>query len=169
MSFLADAALTLKLKAAYLADERIKSGNVHVDVMNGVVTLTGKVPYEAVREVVEGVAVRNGATRVHNELVVTDELFATPSVIVPDDAPQVTASAGADPVEEPSAAEAVKAALAANPNVNEHLVSVQVDRGVVYLSGRQDNEAAHRAAVEVAAHTPGVVGVTDELETLPSV
>ena len=169
MSLLADAGLTLKIKAAFLADERIKAGDIHVDIRDGIATLTGRVPYEAVREVAEGVAVRNGAARVVNNLEVKNELFATPSVIIPEDAPRVTASAGAEPVRVPSTEQAVKAALVADPRVNEHLITVRVESGVAYLRGRQDNINAHKAVVETAAHTPGVVGVTDEMETMPSV
>jgi hyperosmotically inducible protein len=170
MDLLQDAELTLKIKAALIADELIRAGSVNVDTLNGAVTLRGKVPNEAVREVAEGIALRNGARRVVNELLIENPAGEAGRTSLPDDLPQVTAPAGAPVVErKPSLAQRVKAALAADPRVNEHLIEVREERGFISLTGRQDTVGASAAATEVVAHVPGVLGVNNDLEVMPSV
>jgi len=169
MSLVADAALTFKIKAALIADERIGAGNINVNTASGVVTLLGHVPYEAIRELAEAVAIRNGAHQVINELRVDHPEHHAESRIIPDDAPHVTTSAGAEVVEGPSLQEAVHAALTADSRVNEHLVVIQIDNGVAYLSGRQDTIQAWEAVTEIVTHVPGINGVVNDIEVMPSV
>jgi hyperosmotically inducible periplasmic protein len=169
MSLVGDAALTFKIKAALIADERIGAGRINVDTSDGTVTLRGEVPYPAIRELAEAVAIRSGARHVVNELLVRNPSYEADSALIPEDAPHVTTPPGAPVVDEPSAEEAVMAALAADDRVNEHLIRVCVENGIAYLSGRQDNVAARDAAIEVAAHVPGILGVSNDIEVLPSV
>jgi osmotically-inducible protein OsmY len=169
MSLLADAGLTFKIKAALIADERVHAGDINVNTEDGVVRLQGRVPFEAIRDVAEAVAVRNGAHRVVNELTVENDLFATPSVIIPDDAPHVTASSGAEPVQEAPLVASIKAALATDSRVNEHLINVHVENHMAYLTGRQDTIDQVKLATEIAAHVPGVMAVSNDVEVLPSV
>ena len=95
MSLLSDVGLTLKIKAALIADERIGAGDLNVDTADGVVTLRGRVPNDALRAVAETVALRNGAREVVNELAVEASSGSAPGVTIPDDYPRVTTPAGA--------------------------------------------------------------------------
>ena len=63
----------------------------------------------------------------------------------------------------------MRRALAADRRVYEHLLDVQVQNNTVFLAGRQGDVHAHNAAVEVAAHVPGVVAVEDDIQIMPAV
>jgi hyperosmotically inducible periplasmic protein len=169
MSLLHDAELTLKVKTALIADERIGAGSINVDTRNGIVTLRGRVPNDALREVAEGIALRHGARQVVNALALAHPDGEGAGVRIPDDFPRVTTPAGAPVIERPSLTEAVAAALVADPRVNEHLIYVQVENGLASLTGRQETVAASEAATEVAAHVPGILGVNNDLEVMPSI
>jgi osmotically-inducible protein OsmY len=168
MGVLMDMGMTLRIKAAMIGDERIKARDIHVNAFDGVVTLDGRVPYPALRQVAEDIARRHGARDVVDHLDVDEASFATPSVIIPDDAPRVTTPEGADVVQEPSLEDRIRMALAADPRINEHLIVVRVVNGIAYLSGRQDTIDAARAAIQVAAHVPDVLGVSDDLSVMPA-
>jgi osmotically-inducible protein OsmY len=169
MDVLADGALAFKIKAALIADERIGGGGVHVDVTDGVATLTGSVRLEVQRDLAERIALGSGARHVVSRLEITEPGYEPPIGIIPEDAPRVTTSAGATPVSGDGPADAVRAALAADDRVNEHLIVVEVENGIARLTGRQDNDAARAAAIEIATHVPGILGIVNELNTLPSV
>jgi osmotically-inducible protein OsmY len=169
MSLLADAGLTLKIKTALIADEGLGAASINVDTVEGTTFLRGRVPSRELRELAEGIAIRNGAHRVVNELVVEDPSREPPPTLIPDEFPGVDTPAGAPPSERAAAEEAVRAALAADTRVNEHLVRVRVENGTAYLTGRQDTVGARDAATEAAAHVPGIVAVQNDLEVMPSV
>jgi osmotically-inducible protein OsmY len=46
---------------------------------------------------------------------------------------------------------------------------VKVEDGIAYLTGRQDMVQAGDAATEVAAHVPGILGVSNDIEIESSV
>jgi hyperosmotically inducible periplasmic protein len=169
MSLLTDATLTVKTKAALLADEGLAGAGINVDTLDAVVTLRGRVPTEALRELAESLAVACGAREVVNDLEVTHARAEARSGVIPPGTPGVTATAGAPPALEPRAEAVLLAELAADERINEHLIDVRVNNGVARLSGRQDTIEAHHAAIEVAAHTRGIIAVEDWLEVAPSV
>ena len=170
MTLLADGAMTLKVKAALIADERIATGHINVDTINGTVYLRGTVENETQRELAAAVADMNGAHLVVNELGLTHPHMPLRSAIIPENAPHVTAPAGGEIVEGHGhqLEQTVREALAADRRVNENLVVVKVENREVFLSGRQDTIDAVRAATETVAHVPGVVAVSNEMEVLPS-
>lgn len=169
MELLTDIGLTLKIKTAIIADERLGSGTIDVDTHDGVVTLRGTVPNAAVRDVAEAVARLNGAPSVVNELRTTDSSPEPPETLVPESFPGVSTPEGAPVNPLPDLEEQVRCALEADPRINEHLVRISVDNGLVHLVGRQDTVEARDAVIEVASHVPGVLAVTDEVEVVPSV
>jgi hyperosmotically inducible periplasmic protein len=169
MELLHDAELTFKIKAALVMDERIGAGRINVNTVDGVVTLQGAVPNQALRAVAEGVAVRQGARRVVNELALEDRDGQATVASLADGLPRVTTPAGAPVDDRPPLAESVRAALAADRRVNEHLIYVEAENGAVYLTGRQETVDAVDAATEVATHVPGVVAVNNDLEVMPSI
>jgi len=169
MALLHDAELTFKIKAALVMDERIGAGRINVDTSDGAVTLRAPVSNAALREVAEGIAVRHGARQVVNELTIEDHEDKAAGAGIAAGLPEVTTPAGAPVIEAAPLAETVKAALAADRRVNEHLISVQAENGAVYLTGRQETVDAVDAATEVATHVPGVVMVDNDLEVMPSI
>jgi len=169
MAVLSDIGLLAKVKADLSTEVGLETAHIDVDTADGVVILRGTVPYPGLREMAEGMALRQGAREVVNRLVVEHPDEAPTSAIIPEEFPGVTTPPGAPPSEHAPAEEAVREALAADPRVNEHLIRVQVTEGIAYLSGRQDTVDARDAATETAAHVPGVLGVENDLEVLPSV
>jgi hyperosmotically inducible periplasmic protein len=169
MSLLKDVGLTLRIKAALIADELIGPRDINVDTQEGVVTLHGTVPADALLELAAAIALAHGARQVVNELAVEGCSDEPSGASIPPDLPHVTASAGAPPTGHAPLEEAVRAALAADPRVNEHLIRVRVEDGLAYLIGRQGTVDAREAATEVAAHVPGIMGVNNDLEVIPAV
>ena len=167
MSLLTDRGLTFRIKAALIAD--IGGTDINVDTAEGVVTLHGTVPADALRDAAETVARANGARQVVNKLVVENRSDEPPGAFIPPDFPHVTTSAGAPPTGHPPLVEAVRAALAADTRVNEHLIMVSVEDGLAYLIGSQGDVAARDAATEVVAHVPGIMGVNNDLEVMSAV
>lgn len=159
--------LTTRIKADLLSE--LSANNVHVESAQGVVTLRGTVPYADFRDAAEHIARRAGAVRVINELEVADTnptpkddyLQGFPGVTTPEGAPEVTPFVSLE--------ENVRAALEADPRVNAHLIDIHVDLGMATLTGRQETIQASQAATEIAAHVPGILGVSNDIEVLPSI
>jgi osmotically-inducible protein OsmY len=170
MSMLEDAVRTGKIKTALLTDEFIDAGGINVNTVDRVVTLEGTVPAAVERELAEEVATRHGAREVRNWLEVHGEPVPEPTSPMATGAlGRVTTPPGAPPSRRPDLGEAVRHALAEDRRVNEHLLEVQVENNSVFLSGRQGDVDARNAAIETAAHVPGVVGVVDDIEIMPAV
>lgn len=82
------------------------------------------------------------------------------------------ADAAADDPWEPDGSDSdkrlrIEVALRRSPEVYSPRVEVAVERGVAHLRGSVKDEATRRAAIEVAARTPGIERVVDELEVFP--
>jgi hyperosmotically inducible periplasmic protein len=170
MGVLEDAILTGKLKAALLLDERIGATGINVNTVDGEVTLEGTVDSEVQRSLAEHVADLQGAHSVRNLLEVAGEPITASFGPLADGAfGRVTTPAGAPPSVRANLEEEVRRALAADRRVNEHLLNVEVENSTVILTGRQGDVDAHHAAVETAAHVPGVVAVEDDVEIMPAV
>jgi osmotically-inducible protein OsmY len=169
MALLENMTLTAKVKTALMTDEHLAEAHIDVDVEGDVVTLRGTVPYEGQRDLAEQIARHAGARHVENRLAVEHPGEGPASAIIPPWFPPVSTPPGAPPVEHPAGEQGVREALAADPRVNERLVVVQVADGIAYLTGRQDTVDARDAATETAAHVPGITGVVNEIEVMPSV
>jgi len=50
-----------------------------------------------------------------------------------------------------------------------HAMVVTVEGGIAYLTGRQERVQGSDAATEVAAHVPGVLAVSNDIEMMPGV
>jgi len=159
--------LTLRVKADI--HEELSTNGIQVESSSGMVTLRGTVPYDNFRDAAEQIARRAGAVRVNNELKVAetgasrtdDYLTKLPGVTTPEGAPEVSAFVSPE--------ESLRAALEADPRINPHLIDVQVDLGMAMLTGRQETIQASQAATAIAAHTPGIVGVANDIEIMPSI
>jgi len=142
--------------------------NIQVESDRGVVTLRGVVSSANFREAVEQIARRAGARQVIDELKVVekparvqdDYLKSFPGVSTSEGAPEVL------PFVTPE--QEVRAALEADPRVNAHLIDIKFDLGMVTLTGRQETLQASQAATEIAVHVPGILGVSNEIEVMPS-
>jgi osmotically-inducible protein OsmY len=163
--FLGNAGLTARIKADLVTE--LGANHVNVNSSRGVVTLLGTVPYADIREAAEHLARRRGARQVINELQVVPTSVWQPDPYV-QGLPAVTTSPGAPEVTSRPLAESVREALEDDPRVDAFVLVVRVEDGIAYLTGRQETVQASDAATEVAVHVPGILGVSSDIEVLPS-
>ena len=142
---MSDSWITSKTKIALFADDRVKGRQVHVETQNGVVMLRGKVDSaeakSAAAEVAKGI---DGVKNVKNEL----------QVVAPSQRTEVTADDNA-------IAKSVQNKLKADPQLKS--AKVEVNNGVVSLSGEVKNIGASAKASEVARSVAGVRSVKNDL------
>ena len=141
---LADVAIAAKCDAALDADRFVPEGAVAADVIDGWVTLSGKVRSHFQRRAAEF-----ATRRVDGVLGITNKIEIT-----------------ADPI--PSdVADRINNALRRNAIIDDSVINVSnVDR-TVYLDGTTGSSAAGQAAEDVAWAAPGVAEVVDRLMVTP--
>ncbi len=159
--------------------------NLRIAAQNGAVTLSGPVPSERERQMIDAM-VRNtpGVTGVNDQLVVSypPTGYALGSGPNAPAAPVVTPPlAPINPANPPpSSGLAVQAASTSDRVVADRLadslrndprlstsmpgVDVSVTGGAVYLRGTVDDQQEHQALVSDAQRTPGVSAVYDQLQ-----
>jgi hyperosmotically inducible protein len=140
--------LTTKVTVALLTTEGLSVTGVHVAIVEGSVTLHGKVKTEAEKEKAT-VAVRSieGVKDVHNLLLVVPDVFQR-TVKVSDEAIK----------------EGVQTALKSNKGVAGVKVT-SVNNGVVLLAGQTSTPTERLRAIELAWNVGGVARVASEIET----
>lgn len=145
-----DAWVTTKVKMSLLTSEGVSASNVHVDTIDGRVTLHGSVPTQAEKSRAEQVARKiEGAKEVRNLLQVVPPRREAMTDMT--DA-QVEAS--------------VKARLKADPALKDSSIKVQsVNKGVVLLSGKARTLSDAYRAVGVTADVQGVRRVASEIQS----
>jgi hyperosmotically inducible protein len=141
-----DAAITAAVKTKLAADPEINPFNIDVDTTDGVVTLRGTVEDpEAKTEAAKLARGTSGVRSVRNEITV-GETTVEQRV---DDAALVAE---------------IEGRIAADPGLSTFNIDVDVNQGVVTLSGTVENDAARMRAAEVARGVSGVVRVENQLE-----
>ena len=156
--------------------------DVHIYSQSGTVTLTGTVPSQRERDMIESL-VRNqsGVVAVNDQLQVgypptgvvnaPVRVYTTPPDYVVGTAPAIVYSGNLNLT--------VQAATVADRNLGQRLVdrlrsdptltplssniSISVNDGRVYLRGTVDTEEQHLSIVSVVQHTYGVTAVYDQL------
>jgi len=140
-----DSWVTSKTKIALFADDRVKGRQVHVETKDGVVMLRGKVDSpeakSAALEIAKGI---EGVKNVKNEL----------QVVAPSQRREVAA-------DDKVVAKNVQSKFKADPQLKN--VKVEVNKGVVSLSGEVNSIDASAKASEVARSVAGVQSVKNDL------
>lgn len=143
-----DATITSKVKTKLTADPQVNPFNIDVDTDDGIVTLRGRVE-DAEAKTAAGQLARdtNGVRGVRNDIRVGQRV-------------------GSDvPASDQALAAAIETKLAADPEVSTFNVDVDVQDGVVTLSGWVKSEAARQKAHDIAHSVNGVDTVYfDELK-----
>lgn len=144
-----DAWITAKTKVELMTTDGVRTSDLNVDTVDGVVTLHGHVPTAEQRdragEVAKGIS---GVKTVKNML-------------------QVVPTADKDVVEASDASikDSVDKAFKANRIVADSDIHVaSVNRGVVLLAGNADNVNAQLQAIEAAYKVRGVKRVSSEIK-----
>lgn len=160
---------------------RLGNSKINVHSLKGVVTLRGTVPYANFRGAAEQLAWRGGARRVINQVTVDSAALGLPisvasgfpGVTTPEGAPRINADSESvlastnisiEIVQEQS----VREALEASERVHANLIYVRVENAIAYLTGRQESVQESDAATEVAAQVEGILGVSNDIEVMPS-
>jgi hyperosmotically inducible protein len=142
-----DASITASVKAKLAGDPEVSAHEIDVDTVDGRVTLTGAVDSAAERaEAVRLAQETDGVEGVTDNLTVG----GSPSLGEHVDDAGITAS--------------VKAKLADDPMVKARNIDVDVNQGVVTLTGKVQTEAERMRAEQIAQSASGVKSVTNNLE-----
>ncbi len=142
---MSDSWVTSKTKIALFADDRVKGRQIHVETKDGVVMLRGKVDSAEAKstalEIAKGI---EGVKNVKNEL----------QVVAPAKRSEVAA-------DDKVVAKNVQSKFKADPQLKN--VKVEVNNGVVSLSGEVKSIDASAKASEVARSVAGVRSVKNDL------
>lgn len=142
-----DEQIAADVRDALRWDTRLEASNVNVEVLDGIVTLTGNVRFLAETSIAAADAWRvKGVRQVINNLAVSPSAARTDADIMAD----------------------VVNALKHDNRVDARSIVVQVAGGVVVLSGVVGSSIELQAAEEAAWYTPGVVAVESHLEVSPT-
>ncbi|MEJ2690943.1 MAG: BON domain-containing protein [Deltaproteobacteria bacterium] len=150
-----DTWLKAKLLTTYTLNKYLNPFDIHVEVNNGVVTLSGKVDSGVEKdlavEIAKGTA---GVKEVHDELVIQSDAKTPPKEKT--DFSQM--------VKDATITAMVKSRLLWNRNIEALHIDVDTNRGVVVLSGRIESAIKRDLAVQIAKNTSGVKKVVDKLQ-----
>lgn len=152
-----DAELLADAKSALQHDVWVDASQMQVTADNGKITLTGKVGSAAEKTRARTLAWVAGVSAVDNQGVTVDPALA-----------RNTRPPGLNVVPDEEIEKAIKAALVHDPRVYSFNPEVQVNRGVVTLSGIVDNVKAKQAAEQDARNTLGVYRVKNHLKVRPT-
>ena len=142
-----DSRITLKIKMALLADDKVSSTTVHVTTQKGVVTLRGKVDSDEAKQAAEADAQKiDGVQKVVNHLVV-----------VPKSAQKAVQR------EDDQIVKDVENRLKTDPTLKQDSINVHADNGIVTLSGDVPSARSSLRASEMARRVSGVRAVRNEL------
>lgn len=147
-----DAGLTASVKSALIANKDTKASQINVETQQGVVQLSGFVDSEAAKEAAVATAMNvDGVKQVQNKLMIRDAERSTGQAV--DDT--VIAAKVKGEI-------AGKAGLGTAADVN-----VEVNSGVVELSGFVPTADQKMKAAEVARRVSGVKDVRNNIELKP--
>jgi hyperosmotically inducible protein len=151
--------VTAKIEAAYFLDRHLKSQDIQVSTMRGLVTLLGTVPDAQSRNKAVAIAhATDGVKHVVDMLTVAGASGASADGAGRGAGGQVDALLTSDA----AIASQVKLLLALDTDIQPPAVHVSVAHGVVTLTGTV-GPIAHDRAIELARSIRGVSRVDDEM------
>lgn len=143
-----DAAVTTRVKAKFVGDERLKDSDIHVDTRNGVVTLTGTAPSDEAKAAAEELARQaEGVKSVDNQITL-------PGAKAPG-----TLQRSEHVVSDSWITTKVKSSLLADHVTKGLNIGVKTMNGTVSLSGTVGSQAEFDRAVQIAKNIKGVKDV----------
>ena len=151
-----DAAVTMRIKTAYIFNRHLNSFRINVDTDQGQVSLEGVVP-TAIQKDLAGAIARSteGVESVHNRLQVTQGKV---------DSPEEVDRTFSQAVLDATTTASVKMALAFGPGVTATEINVTTRWGSVTLEGTVGTRAEKELAGRIAGETDGVKQVVNELK-----
>lgn len=179
-----DGWVTTKVEAQFFASPDVKARNIDVSTNGGVVTLSGQVDSDAVRQQALALArgiegVRDVRDQLRVAPVASAGAAATPTRTTGTATPDTTTgertrdAAGGETdiartIESGWTTTKIQAKYFTDADVKGRNIDVTTRDGVVTLSGEVENEAARQKAVQIARQTEGVRDVQDRLRVASS-
>lgn len=173
-----DAWIDGKAEATLLFNGNLDSFDINTDVRNGEIVLTGSVENSVDKKLAEElVANIDGVTSVDNQLTVTnkrdraDELAGAANEME-EEADEVASNVEEESEESISAltdakiATVVKTRLLMDSDISGFDIDVDVENGIVTLTGEVDSDAERDLAVQIAKNASDVVNVEADLKVV---
>ena len=141
-----DSTLTTKVKSALMEDPDVSALRVDVDVLEGVVILTGVIENKkAARRAVEVAQAVPGVSEVKSNL-------------------QIGKKNWGQALDDKVIGSKIKAKLINEPGIRSLNIDVDVNNGIVTLSGLVEYKYQKNRAIEIAQNTTGTIKVIDNLK-----
>jgi osmotically-inducible protein OsmY len=156
-----DAWIDGKAEATLLFNGNLDSFDINTDVKNGNVVLTGKVENSVDKKLAEElVANIDGVTSVDNKLTVVSDKDMEGDM---SDDMEDTVDEGTSELTDAKIATVIKTRLLMDTDISGFDIDVDVENGVVTLTGDVDSDAERDLAVEIAKNASDVKDVESNL------
>lgn len=147
-----DATVSGTVKTKLAADSQVNAGEIKVETVNGVVTLTGNIDSQAAKDRALQLA------RDTSGVVEVKDMISVREGAAHGDAPSPSRTVG-ERVDDAGITSRVKSRLLDDPAVRGLKIDVDTREGVVYLTGSIPGQAEREKAVQIARATEGVRNV----------
>ena len=159
-----DAWIDGKAEATLLFNGNLDSFDINTDVKNGNVVLTGKVENSVDKKLAEElVANIDGVTSVDNKLTVVSDKDMEGDI---SDDMEDTVDEGTSELTDAKIATVIKTRLLMDTDISGFDIDVDVENGVVTLTGDVDSDAERDLAVEIAKNASDVKDVESNLRVV---
>lgn len=159
-----DAWIDGKAEATLLFNGNLDSFDINTDVKNGNVVLTGKVENSVDKKLAEElVANIDGVTSVDNKLTVVSDKDMEGDM---SDDMEDTVDEGTSQLTDAKIATVIKTRLLMDTDISGFDIDVDVENGVVTLTGDVDSDAERDLAVEIAKNASDVKDVESNLRVV---
>ena len=159
-----DAWIDGKAEATLLFNGNLDSFDINTDVKNGNVVLTGKVENSVDKKLAEElVANIDGVTSVDNKLTVVADNDMHQEM---SDDMEDTVDEGTNELTDAKIATVIKTRLLMDTDISGFDIDVDVENGVVTLTGEVDSDAERDLAVEIANNASDVEDVESDLRVV---
>ncbi|WP_419226642.1 BON domain-containing protein [Alteromonas sp. OM2203] len=159
-----DAWIDGKAEATLLFNGNLDSFDINTDVKNGNVVLTGKVENSVDKKLAEElVANIDGVTSVDNKLTIVSDKDMDGDM---SDDMEDTVDEGTSELTDAKIATVIKTRLLMDTDISGFNIDVDVENGVVMLSGDVDSDAERDLAVEIAKNASDVKNVKSDLRVV---
>ena len=159
-----DAWIDGKAEATLLFNGNLDSFDINTDVKDGNVVLTGKVENSVDKKLAEElVANIDGVSSVDNKLTVVNDNDMRKEV---SDDMEDTVDEGTSELTDAKIATVIKTRLLMDTDISGFDIDVDVENGVVTLTGEVDSDAERDLAVEIAKNASDVKDVESDLRVV---
>jgi len=159
-----DAWIDGKAEATLLFNGNLDSFDINTDVKNGNVVLTGKVENSVDKKLAEElVANIDGVTSVDNKLTIVSDKEMDGDM---SDDMEDTVDEGTSELTDAKIATVIKTRLLMDTDISGFDIDVDVENGVVMLTGDVDSDAERDLAVEIAKNASDVKDVKSDLRVV---